>query len=68
MLHNTDVDVIKDNLLNKVIITCNPDNFASRSICESIGAKLIEIIDIPTSSDAYSKIEPQKCRYEWIID
>lgn len=61
-------NVIKDNSLNKVIITCNPDNFASRSICESIGAKLIEIIDIPTSSDAYSKTEPQKCRYEWIID
>lgn len=61
-------NVIKDNSLNKVIITCNPDNFASRSICESIGAKLLEIIDIPTSSDAYSKIEPQKCRYEWIID
>jgi tagatose 1,6-diphosphate aldolase len=61
-------NVIKDNSLNKVIITCNPDNFASRSICESIGAKLIEIIDIPTSSNAYSKTEPQKCRYEWIID
>lgn len=61
-------EVIKDNSLNKVIITCNPDNFASRRICESLGAKLIEIIDIPTSSEAYSKVEPQKCRYEWIVD
>ncbi|GAA0180951.1 hypothetical protein SH2C18_35570 [Clostridium sediminicola] len=58
-------EVIKDHSMNKVIITCNPDNYASRKICETIGAKLIEIVDIPKTSDAYSVNETQKCRYEW---
>jgi tagatose 1,6-diphosphate aldolase len=60
-------EVLKDNSMNKVIITCNPDNYASRKICETIGAKFIEIVDIPETSDAYSADETQKCRYEWII-
>ncbi len=57
--------VAKENGLDSIIITCNPDNYASRSICEYIGAKLIEIIDIPKTSNAYSVKEPSKCRYEW---
>ncbi|SHI04952.1 GNAT family N-acetyltransferase [Clostridium grantii] len=60
-------EVIKDHLMNKVIITCNPHNYASRKICETIGAKFIEIVDIPETSDAYSADETQKCRYEWIV-
>ena len=48
-----------------MIITCNPDNYASRRICENIGARLIE--DIPETSDAYTLNETQKCRYEWTL-
>lgn len=58
-------EVAKENGLDSIIITCNPDNYASRSICEYIGANLIEIIDIPKTSDAYSMSETKKCRYEW---
>ena len=58
--------VAKENGLDSIIITCNPDNYASRHICEYIGANLIEIIDIPKTSDAYSVGETKKCRYEWI--
>ncbi|WFA09031.1 GNAT family N-acetyltransferase [Tissierella sp. Yu-01] len=58
-------EIAKEHGMGKVIITCNPDNYASRKVCETIGAKLIEIIDIPKTSDAYSKDETQKCRYEW---
>jgi predicted acetyltransferase len=57
-------EVAKDNGLDKIIITCNPDNYASRKICETIGARLIEIIDISETSDVYSLNETQKCRYE----
>lgn len=57
--------VFKDHSMNKVIITCNPDNYASIKTCEIIGARFLEIIDIPVSSNAYSPNEPQKCRYEW---
>lgn len=59
--------VIKDHYMDTVIITCNPENYASRKTCEIIGAKLIEIIDIPETSDAYSPNETQKCRYEWRV-
>lgn len=59
--------VAKDNGLNSVIITCNPDNYASRKTCENLGARLIEVIDIPETSDSYSLNVTQKCRYEWIL-
>lgn len=59
---------VADDLgMKRLIITCNPDNYASRRTCEIIGAKLIDIIDIPETSDAHGIGESQKCRYEWII-
>lgn len=60
-------EVLIDHNVDSVIITCNPDNYSSRKTCERIGAKLIEIIDIPKESDAYSETETSKCRYEWSI-
>ena len=57
--------VAKENGLDSIIITCNPDNYASRNICESIGANLIEIKKKTKTSDAYSLSETKKCRYEW---
>lgn len=59
--------VLREHGVPKVIITCNPDNFASRKTCEAIGANLLEIIDIPKTSDAYSETERSKCRYQWIV-
>lgn len=59
--------VLIDHEIDKVVITCNPDNYASRNTCEAIGAKLLEIIDIPETSDAYSETETSKCRYEWLV-
>lgn len=53
--------------MEKLIITCNPDNFASRRTCEIIGAHFLEVIDIPETSSAYSYEEKKKCRYEWIL-
>jgi predicted acetyltransferase len=48
-------------------ITCNPDNWPSRKTCEYIGATLVEIVDLPQTSDMYKAGERQKCRYRWII-
>jgi tagatose 1,6-diphosphate aldolase len=48
-------------------ITCNPDNLASRRTCEKLGAKLVEIIDIPDHNPLYLKGERQKCRYQLAI-
>jgi tagatose 1,6-diphosphate aldolase len=46
-----------------VIITCNPDNVASRRTCERLGATLIETIDLPKDHPLYQRGERQKCRY-----
>lgn len=59
--------VLIEHEMERVIITCNPDNYASRNTCELIGAQLLEIIDIPETSDAYSETETNKCRYEWVV-
>jgi tagatose 1,6-diphosphate aldolase len=48
-------------------VTCNPDNWPSRKTCEYIGAKFIEVVDLPETSDMYKEGERQKCRYRWII-
>ena len=53
-----------ENNLNTLIITCNPNNYSSRRICEYIGAELIETINVPEEIGDKDK---QKCRYEWKI-
>ena len=53
--------------MKSLIITCNPENDASRKTCETIGARFVCIIDIPETSDAFSPDETQKCRYEWVL-
>jgi len=53
--------------MSKVIVTCNPENFASRKVCESIGAILINEVEVPPTSIAYSETEKRKCRYEWVL-
>jgi len=60
--------VMKDHQMNRVIITCNPENYASRNTCEMLGAKLLDIVDVPKGLDCYSPEESKKCRYEWSID
>ncbi len=49
-------------------ITCNPDNLASRRTCEILGAKLVEIVDLPEYTEMYQKGERQKCRYRWDLE
>lgn len=53
--------------MEKLIITCNPDNWPSRKTCERIGAKLVEIADLPEHNEMYKRGDRQKCRYEWDI-
>jgi predicted acetyltransferase len=44
-------------------ITCNPANIASRRSCELAGAQLIEIVDLPPTTELYARGERQVCRY-----
>ncbi|MDZ4992330.1 GNAT family N-acetyltransferase [Clostridium perfringens] len=61
-------DVAIAHGMNKLIITCNPDNFPSRKTCEKTGLKLKDIVDLPTYNDMYKNGERQKCIYEWILE
>lgn len=49
--------------LNPIWITCNPDNAASRSTCERLGAELVEVVAVPATDPLYAKGEHFKCRY-----
>jgi tagatose 1,6-diphosphate aldolase len=53
--------------MEKLIITCNPDNIASRKTCEYVGANLLEIVDVPEYNDMYQRGEKEKCIYEWMF-
>lgn len=44
-------------------ITCNPDNWASRRTCERLGARLVEVVDVPPDNDLYGPGSERKCRY-----
>lgn len=51
--------------MDRLIITCNPDNYPSRRTCEKSGLKLKQIVDLPLNNEMYLEGERQKCQYEW---
>jgi tagatose 1,6-diphosphate aldolase len=56
--------VAKAHGMEKISITCNPENIASRKTCERAGAKFIRIVDLPPDNDMFLRGERQKCIYE----
>lgn len=51
--------------LNPLVITCNPENIASRRTCEAAGGRLIETVKLPRDHPLYRKGERAKCRYRF---
>jgi len=51
--------------METLLITCNPDNAASRRTCENIGAVLLEVVDLPPDNEMFLEGERRKCIYEW---
>lgn len=51
--------------LEYVIITCNPDNVASRKTCEYVGGELLEVVELPMDSDMRERGETQKCIFKF---
>jgi predicted acetyltransferase len=49
--------------LQTIWITCNPENIASRRTCERLGAKFVEIVDLPPDHEMYQRGDRQKARY-----
>ena len=49
--------------LERLWITCNPDNAASRRTCERLGARLVDIVTIPGDHPFRLRGETAKCRF-----
>lgn len=54
----------RKHILDHLIITCDPENIASRKTCEYSGAELLEIIDVPEWHDMYKEGRRKTCQYE----
>lgn len=59
--------VALDHGMKTCWITCRPDNLASKRTREIIGAKFVEIVDVPESHEMYQEGDRQMCRYRWDI-
>lgn len=54
----------KKHAMDHLIITCNPDNAASRRTCESLGCRLLETAELPEDHPMrLEKGEQEKCIY-----
>ena len=51
--------------MSELWITTNPDNAASRVICEWLGATYVDTVDVPPDHEIARLGEYQKCRYRW---
>ncbi len=54
----------KKHNLDFLLITCNPDNEASKKTCERLGGELVDIVDLPKDMDMYTRGERKKCIYK----
>lgn len=48
-----------------LIITCNPDNHASRKTCEYAGGELLEVVELPEDNDMRDDGETEKCIFRF---
>ncbi len=53
--------------LEYLIITCNPDNIASRKTCEYAGGELVEVVELPEDSDMRDRGETHKCIFKFTL-
>ena len=60
-------ELAKRHNMDYLIISCDPDNFASRKTCEYAGCKLSEIAELPEGNDMRSNGETEKCIYKFML-
>jgi predicted acetyltransferase len=53
----------KSHGLKVLWITTNPENLASRRTCERLGARMVEIVNVPRRHALYHRGDHHKCRY-----
>lgn len=49
--------------MKTVVITCRPDNAASRRTCERLGGRLEAVVPVPPDHDLYLQGDREECRY-----
>ena len=58
-------ELAKKHNMDYLIITCNPDNYASKRTCEYVGCHLVEIVELPEDNDMrLEEGETEKCIYQ----
>lgn len=60
-------ELARKHNLKYVIITCNPDNIASRKTCEYAGGELLEVVDLPEDNDMRERGETRKCIFKFAL-
>ena len=60
-------ELAKMHQLEYVIITCDPDNYASRKTCEYAGGELLETVELPADNDMREDGETEKCIFKFIL-
>ncbi|MBP3337886.1 MAG: GNAT family N-acetyltransferase [Lachnospiraceae bacterium] len=60
-------ELAKKHEMEYLIITCNPDNYASRKTCEYAGGQLLEIVELPEDNDMRERGETNKCIYKFLL-
>ena len=58
-------ELAKKHHMPYVIITCNPNNQASRKTCEYAGGKLLEIAELPDWHNMREEGETEECIYRF---
>ncbi len=59
---------VRGHGLGEIWITCGPDNIASRRTLERLGAKLVEVVDVPPEYPMPEGTIRRKCRYRLSLD
>lgn len=49
--------------MERVLITADLDNLASRRTCERLGARLLDVVDVPRTCEMYQSGARRKARY-----
>lgn len=57
------LELAKRHKMPQVVITCRPDNPASRKTCLHLGARFSGIVKLPPDHDLYRDGDREECRY-----
>ena len=60
-------ELARKHHMDYLIITCNPNNYASRKTCEFAGGILKEIVELPEDNDMRLEGEIHECIYRFDI-